>query len=204
MYMWDGPCKRFLEKKFVWKKNWRERYRIPVSAIMSMINYKLFTYFRILGMVILIHFCSSRRRLGCNFKIMGSLMNSKCMVEKSVDFDEVVENAAHDVEISITSVLDFLWDFRFGYLKLPHPPPFSHTDLDFLMENLDILCGLQTWLPQINPLSTPVRDILKENLAISRNYKLRWWKIARLSSRYHLVQCAIFWLLRCTLYNGYR
>ena len=43
------------------------------------------------------------------------------MVEKSVDFDEVVENAAHDVEISITSDLDFLWDFRFGYLKLPHP-----------------------------------------------------------------------------------
>ena len=67
-----------------------------------------------------------------------------------------MENAAHGVEISITSVLDFLWDFRFGYLKLPHPPPLSHTDLDFLMENLDILCGLQTLLPQINPLSTPV------------------------------------------------
>ena len=54
-------------------------------------------------------------------------------------------------------------DFWVGYLKLLPPP---NPELDLLTENLDILCGLLIWQPQINPLPLHELDLLMENLGI--------------------------------------
>ena len=40
-------------------------------------------------------------------------------------------------------------DFGFGYIK--SPPPSSSWKLELLMENLDILCGLQICLHKVAP-----------------------------------------------------
>ena len=81
-------------------------------------------------------------------------------------------------------------DFRLGYLKfLPFPP---HPKTDIVMENLAILCRLQIWLLQINPLPfvwtsdlatsncpLPKTDLLVENFTKTSTVPSHWMMLRK-------------------------